>query len=121
MKKKIKLIDFLELVNFRDYSENDNYDTKIIRIEYPDKDTHDNYDKNRYFEYGVYDFGVDSRKRFIQTINPYILNCFVSDIRVNDNGVLVVYVTTEDWIDDDNLDCMDYKLEGYNDNGYNLK
>ena len=46
MKKKIKLIDFLELVNFRDYSENDNYDTKIIRIEYPDKDTHDNYDKN---------------------------------------------------------------------------
>ena len=115
MKKKIKLVDFLEFVNFRDYTGSDDYDTKIIRIEYPDKDTHDNYSKDRYFEYGVYNFGVDNRKRFIQTINPYILNCFVSDIRVNDNDILTIYVTTEDLIDDDNLDCEDYELEGYED------
>ena len=115
MKKKIKLVDFLEFVNFRDYSDNDEYNTKIIRIEYPDKDTHANYSKDRYFEYGVYNFGVDNRKRFIQTINPYILNCFVSDIRVNSDNVLTIYVTTEDDIDDDNLDCEYYELEGYDD------
>lgn len=115
MKKKIKLVDFLEFVNFRDYTDSDDYNTKIIRIEYPDKDTHDNYSKDRYFEYGVYNFGVDNRKRFIQTINPYILNCCVDDIRVNDNGVLTIYVTTEDWIDDENLDYEDYELEGYED------
>lgn len=113
MKKKIKLVDFLEFVNFRDYTDSDDYNTKIIRIEYPDKDTHDNYSKDRYFEYGVYNFGVDNRKRFVQTINPYILNCFVSDVRVNDDGVLTIYVTTEDDIDDDNLDCEDYELEEY--------
>ena len=116
MKKKIKLVDFLEFVNFRDYTDSDDYNTKIIRIEYPDKDTHDNYSKDRYFEYGVYNFGIDNRKRFVQTINPYILNCFVSDVRVNDDGVLTIYVTTEDDIDDDNLDCEDYELEGYEDN-----
>lgn len=115
MKKKIKLVDFLEFVNFRDYTDSDDYNTKIIRIEYPDKDTHDNYSKDRYFEYGVYNFGVDNRKRFIQTINPYILNCYVSDIRVNDDNILTIYVTTEDWIDDENLDCEDYELEGYED------
>ena len=38
MKKKIKLVDFLEFVNFRDYTDSDDYNTKIIRIEYPDKD-----------------------------------------------------------------------------------
>lgn len=116
MKKKIKLVDFLEFVNFRDYTDSDDYNTKIIRIEYPDKDTHDNYSKDRYFEYGVYNFGVDNRKRFVQTLNPYILNCFVSDVRVNEDGVLTIYVTTEDEIDDDNLDCEDYELEGYENN-----
>lgn len=116
MKKKIKLVDFLEFVNFRDWSDNDKYNTKIIRIEYPDKDTHDNYNKDRYFEYGVYNFGVDNRKRFVQTLNPYILNCFVSDVRVNEDGVLTIYVTTEDEIDEENLDCEDYELEGYENN-----
>lgn len=116
MKKKIKLVDFLEFVNFRDYTGSDDYNTKIIRIEYPDKDTHDVYSKDRYFEYGVYNFGVDNRKRFVQTLNPYILNCFVSDVRVNEDGVLTIYVTTEDEIDDDNLDCEDYELEGYENN-----
>lgn len=115
MKKKIKLVDFLEFVNFRDCTGNDDCDTKIIRIEYPDKDTHSSYSKDRYFEYGVYNFGVDNRKRFIQTINPYILNCCVGNISVNDNGVLTIYVTTEDWIDDENLDYEDYELEGYED------
>jgi len=116
MKKKIKLVDFLEFVNFRDCTDNDDYNTKIIRIEYPDKDTHDNYRKDRYFEYGVYNFGIDNRKRFIQTINPYILNCCVDDISVNDDGILTIYVATEDVIDEDNLDCEDYELEGYEDN-----
>lgn len=116
MKKKIKLVDFLEFVNFRDCTGNDDCDTKIIRIEYPDKDTHSSYSKDRYFEYGVYNFGVDNRKRFIQTINPYILNCCVGNISVNDNGVLTIYVTTEDEIDDDNLDREDYELEGYENN-----
>lgn len=115
MKKKIKLVDFLEFVNFRDCTGNDDCDTKIIRIEYPDKDTHSSYSKDRYFEYGVYNFGVDNRKRFIQTINPYILNCCVGNISVNDNGVLTIYVTTEDEIDDENLDYEDYELEGYED------
>lgn len=115
MKKKIKLVDFLEFVNFRNWS-NDEYNTKIIRIEYPDKDTKYVYRKDRYFEYGVYNFGTDNRKRFVQTLNSYILNCFVSDVRVNENGVLTIYVTTEDEIDDDNLDCGDYELEGYDDN-----
>ena len=32
MKKKIKFVDFLEFVNFRDYTDSDEYNTKIIRI-----------------------------------------------------------------------------------------
>ena len=34
---------------------------------------------------------------------------------VNDDNILTIYVTTEDWIDDENLDCEDYELEGYED------
>lgn len=111
--KKIKLIDFLEFVNFRDY-DGERYDTKIIRIEYPDKDIEaDGFSPDRYFEYGIYDFSGDKRKRMIQTINPYILNCFVADVRVNECGILTIYVTTEKEIDADNLDMTWYDLDGY--------
>ena len=100
MKKKIKLVDFLEFVNFRDYTDSDEYNTKIIRIEYPDKDTHDNYSKDRYFEYGVYDFGRDTQKRIKDTLNDFILNCFVIEVGIReDDGILFIQVVTESEID----------------------
>lgn len=37
MIKKIKLIDFLEFINFRDWRSDDDRNTKIIRIYYPEK------------------------------------------------------------------------------------
>lgn len=114
--KKIKLVDFLEFVNFRHYTDECEYNTNIIRIYYPDKDnmSFDNlYSKDRFFEYGVYDYSYDSRKRFIQTINPFILNCFVSEIRCNSDQCLEVYLTDEENIEDKNLDNCDYYLEGY--------
>lgn len=108
---KIKLLDFLEFVNFRCYDGNDNFDTKIIRILYPDKDKPTGFDKDRFFEYGVYDFGNDKRKRLIQTINPFILNCFVSDVYV-DNGVLTIYVVTEKDLDREISKTMYYSEDG---------
>lgn len=119
--KKIKLIDFLDFVNFRYATDRDEYDTKIIRIYYPDKDDlsfSKMYDRNRYFEYGVYDFSVDTRKRLIQTINPWILNCYVLDISSNEN-ILEITVTEESEIEDFNIDSMQYDLEGYNNNKIN--
>lgn len=108
---KIKLIDFLSLVNFK-YSENN---TSVIRIYYPDKDKPNEiaYSEDRYFEYGVYDYSIDTKKRLIQTINNWILNCFVSDVYFNnDNEMLEICVVMEDEIDDLNLDYQDYELEG---------
>lgn len=105
--KKIKLIDFLEFYSFRDYDDcNKKEDTKIVRIYYPEGK--DNYDKDRYFEFGVYDFSYDTRKRIIQTISSFVLNCYVYEIGVTDNGYLTIYVGNEDYIDDINLDYKDY-------------
>ncbi len=100
MKKKIKLIDFLEFVNFRDWRrDNNDYNTKTIRIYYPGKNGVE-YDEDRYFEYGVYDFAGDKRKRLKDTLNDFILNCFVVDVGIReDDGILFIQVVTESEID----------------------
>lgn len=115
---KVKLIDFLGFVNFRYATDGNEYNTKIVRILYPDKDDMSFsklYDKDRYFEYGVYDFGCDTKKRLIQTINPFILNCYISSISCNQDGNLEIAITDEEDIDDLNLDCLDYDFENYED------
>lgn len=112
---KIKLIDFLEFVNFRNYTDKDEYDTQIIRICYPDKDCMGaNYSNNRYFEFGIYDFSIDTRKRIIQTLNPFILNCYVLSIELAKSGIIEITIAGENEIDDVNEDSMFYELEGYN-------
>lgn len=112
--KKIRLIDFLEFFSFR-YSDSDNNEsTKIVRIYYPeDRDT---YNKDRYFEFGIYDYSYDTRKRIIDTINSSILECYVYEIGVNCDGCLNIYVSKEEWIDDINLDFYDYPLNNNNNN-----
>ena len=106
MIKKIKLIDFLEFINFRDWRSDDDYNTKIIRIYYPEKNAVENpsfnaeYDKDRYFEYGVYDFAGDKQKRLKDTLNNYILNCFVYSVGIReDDDILSIQVVTESEID----------------------
>lgn len=106
MIKKIKLIDFLEFINFRDWRSDDDRNTKIIRIYYPEKNVAEStnlnteYDKNRYFEYGVYDFGRDTQKRIKDTLNDFILNCFVIEVGIReDDGILFIQVVTESEID----------------------
>ena len=110
---EIKLIDFLELVNFR--AGVSNLETDIIRIYYPDKDDlsfGNLYRDDRYFEYGVYDFSADTRKRIIQTINPFILNCYVDQVEVNEeSGMLEIFVTILSDIKDKELDKSYYDLE----------
>lgn len=113
---KVKLIDFLEFVNFRNYIDEDNYDTQTIRIYYPDKDNmefNNLYKKDRYFEFGVYDFSDDTRKRIIQTLNPFVLNCYVSSVGITKSMILEIIVTEEDEIDSLNMDSFSYDLEGY--------
>lgn len=113
--KKIKLIDFLEFLNFREYIDDNKYDTKIIRIYYPNSSKTDVFESDRYFEYGVYDFSYNTRERIINTLNPKILNLYVYEVNIIDS-YLSVYVNTEKYIDDINRDYIDYDLEGYNDN-----
>ena len=111
--KKIKLIDFLEFYSFRD-SNNGKESNKIIRIYYPEGE--DNYNEDRYFEFGIYDFSYDTRKRVIQTINSAILNCYVYEIGVNCKGCLEIYVGDEDWVDNINSEFYNYPLAGYEEN-----
>jgi hypothetical protein len=113
--KKIKLIDFLEYVNFRDSNYNNEESTKIIRIYYPESPNSNKFDKDMYFEFGIYDYSYDTRKRIISTINPQILNYYVYEVGVNSNDCLEIYVETLDYIEDINLDFYDYPLDGYND------
>ena len=90
---------FLEFVNFRDWRSDDDYNTKTIRIYYPEKNAAE-YDEDRYFEYGVYDFAGDKRKRLKDTLNNFILNCFVVDVGIKeDDNILFIQVVTESEID----------------------
>lgn len=116
--KKIKLIDFLEFFSFRAFNDN-NEDTKIIRIYYPEDG--DNYNKDRYFEYGVYDFSYDTRKRIINTLNPFILGCYVYEVGANNDGNLQIFVSEEEWIDGINSDFYDYLLDNTNKKDENKK
>lgn len=111
--KKIKLIDFLEYVNFRDSNYNNEESTKIIRIYYPESPNSNKFDKDMYFEFGIYDYSYDTRKRIISTINPQILNYYVYEVGVNSDDCLEIYVETLDYIEDINLDFYDYPLNGY--------
>ena len=111
--KKIKLIDFLEFYSFRDIN-NGKESNKIIRIYYPEGK--DSYNEDRYFEFGIYDFSYDTRKRVIQTINSAILNCYVYEIGVNCKGCLEIYVGDEDWVDNINSEFYNYPSAGYEEN-----
>lgn len=111
---KIKLVDFLGLVNFRDYSDNGKKNTKIVRIYYPDLDLLSEPEtSDSFFEYGVYDFGDDKKKRLYQTINPKLLELYVYDVIVTDESgypsYLEIHVCSEKDIDDLNLDNEDYE------------
>lgn len=117
---KIKLKDFLEFVNFRDAGLDGNKvteSTKIIRIYYPDmEDNRSSYNRDRYFEYGVYDFSHDTLKRISQTLNPEILELRVSEIGVlEESGILQIIVVYPDEIDEYNIDRYGKKNKDFTD------
>lgn len=60
----------------------------------------DGMDINRYFEYGVYAYGYDTKKRISETINPTILNYYVYSAKVDEDGIMKIYVVEEETIDD---------------------
>ena len=89
---------FIYTYNFRyvnDIKQNGDYDndTCIIRI-YPPSENHE---KNRWFEFGIYDFSEDEYKwKICKTVlSPEILNSYVEQICYNTdyNNVVTVYLT----------------------------
>ena len=79
---------FRHVNDFRD--DEAQFDTTIIRI-YPPVD---NYERHRWFEFGVYDFSEDEYKWSIceQVLSKEILNSFVSEIEYNSERENVVHV-----------------------------
>ena len=48
----------------------------------------------------MYDFGRDTQKRIKDTLNDFILNCFVIEVGIReDDGILFIQVVTESEID----------------------
>ena len=97
-----KLYNFLLLYNFRNFyvNEDDNqevYDTKTIRIYFNEENQ-----KDDWFEFGIYDFGSDTKKKkdITKVISTSLLNMHVYSIRVdNDSSVLNVYLAPREYVE----------------------
>ena len=97
--KNIPFKQFINCFNFRAFTSNDvsimNQDTTIIRIYLPYRDSI-NSDKE-WFEFGMYDFWDKSKDkiRLLEKIfSKNILNCYVADIRYNDdNSTIYIYLS----------------------------
>ena len=97
--KNIPFKQFINCFNFRALTNNDvsimNQDTTIIRIYLPYSDSI-NSDKE-WFEFGMYDFWDKSKDkiRLLEKIfSKNILNCYVADIRYNDdNSTIYIYLS----------------------------
>lgn len=92
--KRIKLLDFLTLYNFKYYNENieEDYDTDVVRIYYDDDDA------SRWLELGANSwYGIDRQNRIlIECLNTNLLNMYVYSFKVDrstDN--LYIYVQKE--------------------------
>ena len=98
----IRFIDFMKLYNFRNYNSNattEGYDmdTDIIRIRFADM-IEDSYKKDKWFEFGIYDFG--SKKELVSNLNyifsDKILKSYVYSFRVNEEiGILEIELTDQ--------------------------
>lgn len=97
--KNIPFKQFINCFNFRTFTNNDvsimNQDTTLIRIYLPYSDSI-NSDKE-WFEFGMYDFWDKSKDkiRLLEKIfSKNILNCYVADIRYNDdNSTIYIYLS----------------------------
>lgn len=97
--KNIPFKQFINCFNFRTFTNNNvsimNQDTTIIRIYLPYIDSI-NSDKE-WFEFGMYDFWDKSKDkiRLLEKIfSKNILNCYVADIRYNDdNSTIYIYLS----------------------------
>lgn len=97
--KNIPFKQFINCFNFRAFTNNDvsimNQDTTIIRIYLTYSDSI-NSDKE-WFEFGMYDFWDKSKDkiRLLEKIfSKNILNCYVANIRYNDdNSTIYIYLS----------------------------
>lgn len=98
--KNITFEQFLLTYNFRDYkddrgiSENEKYDTQIIRVYLPNEDI---VPMSEWFEIGLYHFdsGETILKRVQEIFALKLLNSYVYTFNVNINGQLSVYLDYE--------------------------
>ncbi len=94
----MKVIDILNLYNFRDINDdedyrttfsNDGFDTDIVRL----CDVNDIH-HYKWFEFGIWNFSEETR--FSDYINEKILNAKVEDLRVISNTLFIYYDGGED-------------------------
>ena len=97
MKKRITFEQFIKTYNFRYVNrlnrDNVDNDTCIIRIYPPTRD----FDRDKWFEFGVYDFGRDDYKWEIckEVLSKEILKSYVECISYNEdyNVVVTIHLT----------------------------
>ena len=95
----MKFKEFIKTYNFRyvnDLGERYNLDTQTIRIYPPSKD----YERNKWFEFGVYDFSEEEYKIDIceSVLSKEIMESYVESISMNPDleKVVTVYLTKKE-------------------------
>ena len=96
----IKTFNFRHYVGYSNEYKKDIYDTKIVRIYLPLLNDDYEYEKNKWFEFGVYDFSDDKYKWEIcqKIFSDEILKSYISSIGYNiyDNDLaLEIYLSKE--------------------------
>lgn len=90
----ISFEQFIKTFNFRAYrrdcdNEMNAQDTYAVRFYLGDYDTDD------WFEYGVWDYGVDTWDIVQRSLHPNVTNSYVSEIKYNEDvSVLEVHLTS---------------------------
>ncbi len=94
--KRITFEQFVKSYNFRCCTNNPakpnncDYDTGIIRIYFDDCTNHD------WFEFGIYDFGLNTWENTKKVLNPTILNMYIEQFRYDaDADSFNVYLTED--------------------------